>query len=654
MASPMSTELKTTLDPKMSYETMFSKRNLALLFLAAAILLGTILLSKSAPEAFAAASIEFGSTDISDSQTSVPPRSGWSHFTLPAMRRPEDVLRGHSFHIMWARFRFVEHALPIAPLGVINMGIRDSFAAFLNGHQLGQSDLDGENRDLTWNRPHWLQLPTQLLRPGMNELSYRIASPAAHPLAIKRVQLGPLKIMRAAYNRLYYLDVVAPQIVNGVLAILSVGTLLCWCVRPRQKVFGWLALVGILWWFYNLQSYISAVPINVELFWMMTNDAVFALMAGVYGFAATFLEMPNRRQMIYVVALCCAGAALTRHLLLAFGLSDLPGYLVGLPIEGVITYVLAKACWRNPKIENIFMLVAVTISTMFGVNDLGLFKHLWHGTTFHLMPYGSLLVFSAFGLALARQVLSALLAVEQVNSTLKQRVASATTELALSENARRQLEVAGAIRVERERLMREIHDGIGSSLITALAVAERQHQPASAIATFKRSIADLRIAVDSLEPIEGDVVMLLASLRYRMERELRDAGLTFAWNVMPAPPLEWLDAVGALHILRILQEAIGNVLTHGQAKFVRVDCQVLLSEGKAGVHVAIRDDGCGFDTAVPVHGRGLANMHARAEALHAKLSIVSRRGEGTELVLWLPIERSSACNPRETANGSHL
>ena len=57
---------------------------------------------------------------------------------------------------------------------------------------------------------------------------------------------------------------------------------------------------------------------------------------------------------------------------------------------------------------------------------------------------------------------------------LGQRIETTKANLLASESARHSLEVAHAVKLERERLMREIHDGIGSSLVAALASAERQ------------------------------------------------------------------------------------------------------------------------------------------------------------------------------------
>ncbi|MEH6701596.1 hypothetical protein [Parasphingorhabdus sp.] len=58
------------------------------------------------------------------------------------------------------------------------------------------------------------------------------------------------------------------------------------------------------------------------------------------------------------------------------------------------------------------------------------------------------------------------------------------------------------------------------SVVTALAVARKRNDPASTITTLQKAIGDLKITVDSLAPIEGDVITLLANLRHRMEQEL--------------------------------------------------------------------------------------------------------------------------------------
>lgn len=230
---------------------------------------------------------------------------------------------------------------------------------------------------------------------------------------------------------------------------------------------------------------------------------------------------------------------------------------------------------------------------------------------------------------------------EAINAQLEHRIETTKANLLVSENARRQLEVANAITHERERLMREIHDGIGSSLVAALASAERQgKQSSTAVVALKNALSDLRIAVDSLEPVEGDVATLLAGLRYRLEPEVRKAGITFDWKVEDVPELKWLDAPNALHVLRVFQEALGNILGHAEASVISVSCTTQLQFGRPGILIELADNGKGFDTSVPAQGHGRKNMKDRAEALGGNLVTESAPGHGSRTSLWLPLIRA--------------
>jgi signal transduction histidine kinase len=148
---------------------------------------------------------------------------------------------------------------------------------------------------------------------------------------------------------------------------------------------------------------------------------------------------------------------------------------------------------------------------------------------------------------------------------------------ALAEQLRlQQLELQAAERErtilnERQRLLRDLHDGVGASLISALKMIEHGRLSLDDAATVLRECLDeLRLVVDSLEPLEHDLVTLLASLRYRLGGRLERAGIAIDWQMGEVPPLPWLDARAALEVLRILQELLSNILKHARATRVRI------------------------------------------------------------------------------------
>ncbi|PLC05653.1 hypothetical protein CY658_00795 [Variovorax sp. RO1] len=173
----------------------------------------------------------------------------------------------------------------------------------------------------------------------------------------------------------------------------------------------------------------------------------------------------------------------------------------------------------------------------------------------------------------------------------------------------------------------------------ALAQTERGDATSAEVAGVLRTcIDDLRLVIDSLEPVEHDLTTLLGTLRYRLGRRMEAAGIAMVWEVEDIPALPWLDPEAALHVLRIVQEALANVLKHARAR------EVHLSVRRDGDRIALSlaDDGCGcgFDAAGITEGRGHQTQHQRAQKLQAALTLNSRPGEGTRVELRLPLQRA--------------
>ncbi|CAD6879692.1 sensor kinase, two-component system [Methylomonas albis] len=198
------------------------------------------------------------------------------------------------------------------------------------------------------------------------------------------------------------------------------------------------------------------------------------------------------------------------------------------------------------------------------------------------------------------------------------------------------VERENALLLERQRLMYDMHDGLGSTLLATLCAIERDDLPQSAVINALRGcVDDLRLVIDSLEPMEHDLVTLLATIRYRMGPRLADAGLTLDWDIHDLPELPWLEPPDALHVLRLVQEALANVLKHAHADRVRLATR----HWQDHVEIRIEDNGCGFDLDTVTLGRGLRNQDRRAKHLGGELKIETAQGGGTCLKLFLPVLR---------------
>ncbi|WP_114417796.1 sensor histidine kinase [Marinospirillum perlucidum] len=186
---------------------------------------------------------------------------------------------------------------------------------------------------------------------------------------------------------------------------------------------------------------------------------------------------------------------------------------------------------------------------------------------------------------------------------------------------------------ERNRLLRDMHDGLGSQLTTAVYMARNSKTSVEEIgACVQAALDDLRLMMDSLQTFDGDIATLLGQLRYRLEKRLQAAGLQLLWRVDDLPAFAELTPQDALNLQRCVQEALTNVIKHAQATRVEV---AAIQQGQRLV-ISISDNGQGFDADHIYPGRGLDNLFHRASELGGQLNLLSQAGGGgtrVELIL---------------------
>jgi signal transduction histidine kinase len=215
------------------------------------------------------------------------------------------------------------------------------------------------------------------------------------------------------------------------------------------------------------------------------------------------------------------------------------------------------------------------------------------------------------------------------------------------ENARLHQQVAGyAIVQERDRIGRDLHDGIIQSLyavslsledvpdLMALSPTDAAGRVDAAIDSLQDSIRELRNFIYGLRPEALDGADVAAGVVALAEQ--------FGYNTLVDVELD-VDADAGRDIspehgaelLQLVREALSNAARHARARHVIVSFRNE-SDDRTGLVVA--DDGVGFDSsaAVPAGHDGLGNMRARAEAIGATLRVESASGQGTRIIVGLP------------------
>jgi signal transduction histidine kinase len=194
---------------------------------------------------------------------------------------------------------------------------------------------------------------------------------------------------------------------------------------------------------------------------------------------------------------------------------------------------------------------------------------------------------------------------------------------------------------ERERIAKELHDGIIQSLFavgmglqsTALLAAapETAARIESAVGELDRVIRDLRNYIFGLRPGILADRQLDEALR-ELGNEIQERSHTRVEVVVDA---ELAAAVSSRshEIVQLTREALSNVVRHAQAG----RALVRLARTGSNAEIRIEDDGVGFDVRSDSAGNGLRNMRERAAAMGGTLHVTSKAGKGTKLRLTFPV-----------------
>lgn len=233
-----------------------------------------------------------------------------------------------------------------------------------------------------------------------------------------------------------------------------------------------------------------------------------------------------------------------------------------------------------------------------------------------------------------KRIAHALAESQRLNAELEERVRQKEMELERNFEKLERLSRKAAVTDERQRIMTDMHDGIGAHLISALCLAESgDASPGDVAAILRECIDDLRLTIDSLESTGDELLPALGNFRWRIEGRLARVGIGLEWHVEDLPALPDLSPRKLLHILRILQEAVANVQKHAGATRIRLEALALADA--RGVAIRVGDNGKGF-AASAAKGRGLGNMARRAASIGGEVKVSSSSGEGTTVELRLP------------------
>lgn len=209
---------------------------------------------------------------------------------------------------------------------------------------------------------------------------------------------------------------------------------------------------------------------------------------------------------------------------------------------------------------------------------------------------------------------------------------------------RMHMEMELAVSEERNRLARELHDGLGSMLSgikhSLVAVQQQASEPTvqqglqHSVGHLDTSIKELRNISHSMASVaaQGGLVETLHAYCQQLQA---GSSLNISFESL-LPPEFLIQEEGAFHLFRIVQELMQNILKHAGASNVIVQ----LSQNEGWMYLTVEDDGKGFVYAEALRGSGmgLRNILQRVKVLRGKSDFRTAPGEGCSVVIEVPLD----------------
>ena len=572
----------------------------------------------------------------------------WQHAALPyapaiaLLRQAGAKAQSRAVHTTWLRIAVPASPVQSGPLALYGVRIKTdgTIAVYVNGRLVHRA----QERGPLWNStrtPLWVALDEPGDDEPVREILLRLEHTQGTQVAVSSLWLGPIDALKGRYNIRQWLQQELPAVLSAAFLAIGIFALFVWFRRGHETAYLLFFNLAVTSFLRGLHFYVAQPIANDWFAWLTVNSLLWLVLVVHF-----FLRQLHGRPLVWftrtLVMATVAIGVLTLPMLAV--LPNTPKvtpliYPIAALMGAAVGVVGAANAWRRSN-EGVLVAIGVGICTLLGVTDWLLQNNFSSPEGWYFGAYTNAITFGIFGTLMYRRYVNAIDEVEQANANLAQRLKAREAELELSHQQLREAERQRAISKERQRLMQDMHDGLGASLISAIRSVERGALSEVDIShILKGCLDDLKLTIDSMEPVEADLLLLLATLRFRLEPRLDGTGIALLWEVQKLPTLPWLDPSSALHILRIVQECIANILHHTRASEIRVGT----AADPDGVRVVIEDNGQGFDVETALRdgkGHGLRNQQRRAQALDGAVDWASGP-RGTRFTLWLPLARSA-------------
>ncbi len=509
-------------------------------------------------------------------------------------------------------------------LAIYLPSVTHNVAVYINDIWIGQSGTFSDPVSRHHNEPLLFSFSPSLLHNETNTLKLIVKAAYYQQGLLDEVYLGDHLTLSNAHDWKYFIRVDFIRWVTVAMYALSGLIMLFWLSRPQDVIYGIFSIELFFWATHNLNLFVSNIPVSSRLWEAMTMSTLGWTVIAMIFFNHRFVGYSSKRVEQFILLFGFSGIGI-------FFLPDIASILtIGYRIWDSFLLVfgsyailhLLYAYVQKTSTDIYLMLLAGIPILVFGLHDILMVNHFIDRRDGLIIQYSVVPAALLFTWFLVRRFVQSLNKAEQLAHTLESRVKQKQLALHQQYEQLKHLEKETVLSEERERIMRDMHDGIGGQLVSTLVMLQDckgevydkiRHK-------IEHSLTDLRFVIDSLDPLLSDIPTLLGMMRLRLLDQLEAANIELEWEVTELPEVADMSPRRCLHIMRIVQEAINNSIKHSSTDKMRLQTGILDNKN---IYIDIHDYGSGLQQCATFSGRGIDNMNYRASEIGGNLEMLN-------------------------------
>lgn len=563
--------------------------------------------------------ISHSNTPPADSQT-------WQKLPLPlgTLLADED----ESNRIIWMRFELNQpsnnelHSLYFYRYNL-------SLEVFFNGEKIGGDSYQKNRQTVAWNRPKLIDIQNSNWLPENNIVHVRFIT-SYYGGTFAPIIFGNHNDLEPLYqDRLFRQIRVNEWLqVTGIIVTLLAFTL--WLARRKDMIYLFFAGMTASWTLLTTHMVIYHNPIDYQYWLSLIHLSIDIWVLLLFSFLTrlTNISSPRAEKAIRY----WAAVAIVWNLLGSLEYWWVGVYAIHLIGNFFIAYILARIVTQALRHRD-KLAIAISLTVLL---QLGFFAHdllmifLTNSDNWQSANYYSHLAFplmlAVFIASLLNRFTSALTLAESLNKDLEAKVEKSRQIIEKSYAEKRQLELTQAAEKERLSIYRDLHDDVGSKLLS-IVHADRDSKLGE---LAKAALESLRHAVSRANSPKQKLSIFLSQLSEEAGLRLEGSGHQLDWAQPEHLPDITLPSETVFNLNQVFRELVSNIIRHADANTVKIELCTLDNQW----FFEVQDNGRGMSSETKI-GNGLNHIDHRMKELGGHTEWIYNTGSGVKVRLHL-------------------